>query len=106
MQRHEVRLPGHAECALGYLCGISGDWLGHDCVLRGEACGTIDGSIVSDGAEIICKRKLMDREGFGGKALDDFACSLRKPRQIALLSVREARWKPAIGRERSLGCAH
>ncbi len=72
--------------------GSGMDWSGHECVHRGEACGTIDGSIVGDGAEIICKRKLKDSQGLGRMGLDIFGRHIGARRFPALWEVWHSGW--------------
>ena len=85
---------------LGAPCaGYETDGTGHDCVLRGEACGTADGFIVGDGAEIICNGKLNDsqrleRAGldiFWGEPLDEVFSGLPKVERGGCLNTRRLR---------------
>ena len=57
------------------------DSSGHDCGLRAEAYGTVNGSIVGDGAEITCKRKLKDSQGLLRTGLDDIGSRPARQRQ-------------------------
>ena len=65
------RMPGGDRRA-GWGFGSGRDWLSHACVLRGETCGTVNGFIVGDEAEIICNGKCMDSRRLGGAGLDRF----------------------------------
>jgi hypothetical protein len=68
------------------------DWPGHDCFLRGEACGTVNGSIVGEGAEIICKCKLKDSQGLECMGLDAFWKRIGARRFPALSEAWRSGW--------------